>query len=144
MNLTLAQIQSAVDTAFAATPTPPVRVAPVAIGDNCTIQTDTYKGKLGDGFQVVAVVDFGSVKRTIVKQSGAETWRNKDLTQKEWDEARVEYKELRAKAYPPETDLNDAIGKQGVPETKAAGDAQLAAYCAAREAVKLKYPKPTF
>ena len=48
------------------------------------------------------------------------------------------YYELRAKEYPPTTDLNDALVHQ------AAGDngVALAAYLAACQAVKNKYPKP--
>lgn len=77
MNLTHPQIQAAIDTAFASTPVPPVRVYVVNIGDNCTLQTDVYSGLKGSGFQIVATIDRGYDKLQIVRQHGPETWREK-------------------------------------------------------------------
>lgn len=53
----------------------------------------------------------------------------------EWD--RTEYRRLRAPEYPPVTDLADAIFWQ-----QQGDDSKMAAYVAACEAVKAKYPKP--
>lgn len=53
------------------------------------------------------------------------------------EQERTEYQRLRAPEYPPLTDLADAIyWQQQGDETK------MAAYVAACEAVKAKYPKP--
>lgn len=50
---------------------------------------------------------------------------------------RTEYQRLRAPEYPPLTDLADAIFWQ-----QQGDDSKMAAYVAACEAVKAKYPKP--
>lgn len=53
----------------------------------------------------------------------------------EWD--RTEYRRLRAPEYPPLTELADAIFWQ-----QQGDESKMAAYVAACEAVKAKYPKP--
>lgn len=49
------------------------------------------------------------------------------------------YRELRARAYPSVTDLNDALVHQSMGD----GGVALAAYFTACQAVKTKYPKPS-
>ena len=134
------------DSAFSAALTNPQCVAPHSLADTdsvtqCTLRTDVYNGPHGSGFAVVATLILGDQSVTIVRQHGPETHREKPaptlaaLLEKTLS--------LREKAYPPITDLADAMAKlQSLdPAIAGAGQAQLTAYSAACLSVKARYPK---
>ena len=62
---------------------------------------------------------------------------NAKIAELEAQDAALQYRELRRPEYPPLTDLADAIFWQ-----QQGDDSKMAAYVAACEAVKAKYPKP--
>lgn len=144
MNLTLTQINAAVDAAFQTSlaQTPPQKLASQAIGDNCTLRTDVYTGPRGTGFVVVAAVDLKWRKLSICKQHGPETQR--ELAAPTLESLLTECRAKREAAYPPYQDLLDGMAKQSSADAavKSAGDAQVANYFAACLAVKAAFPKP--
>lgn len=71
------------------------------------------------------------------RRSEYEAWLEAQAAEAQAEYERTEYQRLRAPEYPPLTDLADAIYWQ-----QQGDDSKMAAYVAACEAVKAKYPKP--
>jgi len=147
MELTLSQINAAVDAAFqtALAQTSPVRVSAVQISDNATLRTDVYYGANGGGFVVVATVDLRFRQLVISKQHGPETWRDRPAP--ELTSLLGECRNARAARYSAEAsvfDLADAETKMtsSDPYVRAEGTQQKLAVFSKRLEIKNDLPKP--
>lgn len=146
-NLTLSQINAAVEEAFqtAQTQSPAQRVPTHQIGENAVLRTDLYTGPNGTGFVVVATVDLKFRTLVIAKQSGPETARNQESPTLE--NLLLECQKARAKRYGAEAsiyDLADAETKLASSNAglQAEGATQKTAVLAKRLQIKTDLPKP--
>ena len=145
--LTLSQINAAVDAAFATVlaQTPPQRVASAAIGDNAALRVDTYTSPKGAGLAVVATVDLKFRKLIIVRQHGPESFR--EQLAPELADLLEQCRAARAKRYDAEAsvyDLADAETKLASADAseQESGAAQKTAVLIKRLQIKAEIPKP--
>ena len=146
-NLSLSEINAAVDAAYATAlaPSSVVCFSIQPIGDNATLRTDLYAGTGGSGFVVTATVDLKFRKLIIARQHGPETWREQALPSlaslvAECQQARAKRYEAEASVY----DLADAETKRASTDAtvQAEGTTQKNAVLAQRLQIKSEIPKP--